>query len=92
MATLLADEQTDTSKGCGPLLRGGDGSRKPLRQEIFEYVRSRGQAARADITQALDISAGSATTITADLIASGLLREVEHMAREAGRGRPRVAL
>lgn len=77
--------------GCGPLLqRAYDTS--PLRQQIFEYVRAQGQAARADITEALGISAGSATTLTADLIAGGHLREIEHTAREAGRGRPKVAL
>jgi len=92
MARLLIDKTVDTTKGCGPLLRGGVGSPKPLRQDIFEFVRSRGQAARADITQALDISAGSTTTLTAEMIASGHLREVEHIAREVGRGRPRVAL
>ncbi|WP_368407138.1 ROK family protein [Sulfitobacter sp. THAF37] len=64
----------------------------PLRLQIFDYVRANGSAARADITRALDISAGSATTLTADLIAAGLLREVTGVARESGRGRPPVAL
>jgi predicted NBD/HSP70 family sugar kinase len=63
-----------------------------MRQNVFEYVRSRGQAARSDITHALAISAGSATTLTADLIASGFLREQASAPRENGRGRPRVAL
>jgi len=67
-------------------------SGQSLRQDAFEYVRSRGNATRTDITQSLDISAGSATTLTADLIASGYLREVEAPQRESGRGRPRVAL
>ena len=78
--------------GCGPLLSGNRGAVRPLRQQIFEYVRANGRAARADITRALDISAGSATTLTADLIASGFLREVAGTAREPGRGRPPVAL
>ena len=78
--------------GCGPLLEGGRKSGHSLRQQVFEYVRSHGQAARSDITRALDISAGSATTITADLIAAGFLHEVEGPAREQGRGRPPVAL
>ena len=59
---------------------------------MFEYVRANGQAARADITRALDISAGSATTLTADLIAAGFLQEVVGTPREQGRGRPPVAL
>ena len=78
--------------GCGPLLMGGRASGQSLRQDVFEFVRGRGHAARTDITQALDISAGSATTLTADLIASGFLAEIEGPPREGGRGRPRVAL
>jgi len=64
----------------------------PLRQQIFEYIRSHGSAARAEITQALDISAGSVTTLTADLIAEGVLQEIEDTRRATSRGRPRVAL
>lgn len=82
----------DPAEGCGPLLAGGRDSGTSLRQDAFEYVRGRGQAARTDITKALNISPGSATTLTADLIASGLLEEVESTPRESGRGRPRVAL
>jgi predicted NBD/HSP70 family sugar kinase len=40
----------------------------------------------------LGISGGSATTLTADLIAGGYLREVESHTRETSRGRPRIAL
>ncbi len=78
--------------GCGPLLEGENAKLPALRQQVFQHVRASGQAARADITHALQISAASATTLTADLIASGLLREVDTPAREMGRGRPRVAL
>jgi predicted NBD/HSP70 family sugar kinase len=63
-----------------------------LRQQILQFVRANGHAARAEIARALNISAGSATTITADLIATGILREVGDTARDPGRGRPRVAL
>ncbi|WP_246002194.1 ROK family protein [Pacificibacter maritimus] len=69
-----------------------------MRQQIFQFVRATGTTARADITRALQISAGSATTQTADLIAEGLLREVSQTERDPeperglGRGRPRVAL
>ena len=86
-----ADGQQPTD-GCGPLLQKTDDALRPLRQQVFEYVRSKGFAARSDITQALGISAGSATTLTADLITTGFLREVEQVARESGRGRPKVAL
>ncbi|MEP3346608.1 MAG: ROK family protein [Litoreibacter sp.] len=78
--------------GCGPLLHRDRGRELPLRQQIFQHVRALGRTARADLARALDISAGSATTLTADLIASGLMREVDGQARDIGRGRPRVAL
>lgn len=80
------------AEGYGPLLQAPRASKGGLRQRVFEYVRANGEAARADITRALDISAGSATTLTADLIAAGLLREVVGTPREQGRGRPPVAL
>ena len=74
--------------GCGPLLPVLGRDTTTLRQQIFEYVRASGRAARTDVTRALGISAGSATTLTADLIARGMLREVEGLAREHGRGHP----
>jgi predicted NBD/HSP70 family sugar kinase len=68
----------------------------PLRLQIFTHVRGAGRAARADITRALGVSAGSVTPAVAELIAMGLLREVEEPARDPGRdgarGRPPVAL
>mgnify|MGYP002700306226 CR=1 FL=1 len=86
----------DIPVGCGPQIDRGQSFPLPLRQQVFQHVRSSGRAARSDITRALGISAGSATTITADLIASGILREVSapagEQARELGRGRPPVAL
>ncbi|MDP5360211.1 MAG: XylR family transcriptional regulator, partial [Paracoccaceae bacterium] len=89
--TVESDESGGSS-GCGPLLPASGAEAKPLRQQIFEYVRASGRAARTDLTRALGISAGSATTLTADLISAGLLREVEGLPRETGRGRPPVAL
>ena len=80
------------AEGCGPLLRASQDSPRPLRQQVFEFIRGQGHAARSDITQALGISAGSATTLTADLIGSGFLREFERPSRGTGRGRPKVAL
>lgn len=82
----------EKTNGCGPLLDGESAKTPPLRQQIFQHVRSIGRCARADIAHALQISAASATTLTADLIASNLLREVDEPTRETGRGRPRVAL
>ena len=81
--------------GCGPLLPGPGAESKPLRQQVFEHVRAAGRAARADVARGLGISAGSVTTLTSDLIAVGLLREIEgtsRESRESGRGRPPVAL
>jgi len=94
MYDVIADQrgESDGPAGCGPLLSTDAPDAKPLRQQVFEHVRAAGRAARADVTRAIGISAGSATTLTADLIGSGLLREVEGLPREAGRGRPPVAL
>jgi predicted NBD/HSP70 family sugar kinase len=65
----------------------------PLRRQVFDHVRARGRAARADVARALGISAASVTAMTSDLLALGLLREVDvPLGREAGRGRPPVAL
>jgi len=93
MCDVVADQdESDGPAGCGPLLSTDTPDAKPLRQQVFEHVRGAGRAARADVTRAIGISAGSATTLTADLISSGLLREVEGLPRETGRGRPPVAL
>ena len=78
--------------GCGPITTGTQAVLKPLRQQVFEYVRASGHAARADLTRALEISPATATALTADLIAEGFLKEVEGPPRETGRGRPPVAL
>lgn len=78
--------------GCGPLLQSGAVKAASLRLQFFQHVRANGRAARADVARALKISAGSATAVTSDLIASGLLQEVSEQTRETGRGRPSVAL
>lgn len=88
-----ADEKVmQPVSGCGPLLDNVPNLNKPLRQRVYEHVRAQGRAARSDISRSLAISPGSATTLTADLIQAGLLREVSQVERDAGRGRPRVAL
>ncbi len=86
----MSDALTDPAPGCGPLLPGGEV--RPLRQMIFDHVRAAGRAARADISRALGISAGSVTVLTQDLIAAGFLREVAGPLRDTARGRPPVAL
>ncbi|WP_089269295.1 ROK family protein [Puniceibacterium sediminis] len=85
-------EDAPRISGCGPILSASAAPSRPLRQQIFESVRAAGRSARADVTRNLGISAGSATTLSAELIAAGFLREVEGLTREAGRGRPPVAL
>ncbi len=85
---------TDVPQGCGPFVPPPGRSVRPPRLQVFDHVRAQGRAARADVARALGISAGSVTTLTADLIALGLLREVDAVieGREPGRGRPPVAL
>ncbi len=88
-------EGRETPQGVGPVLPAPLRSATPPRRQVFDHVRAHGRAARADVARALGISAASVTTLTADLIALGLLREVEGVAldgREAARGRPPVAL
>ncbi len=87
----MKDQIPPSNAGIGPKHPDLHAS-KTLRQQVFEYVRAEGRTARADVTRALEISPGSATTLTADLIGAGVLREVEGAARESGRGRPPVAL
>ena len=51
-----------------------------------------GLTTRADVTRAFGVSAASVTQISADLIARGLLEEVEDTERAPTRGRPPIAL
>ena len=86
-------ESVVSSVGYGPILRPSAREANSLRQQIFEQVRASGQIARATIARSLDVSPGSVTALTADLIADGFLREVEGVTRdEFSRGRPPVAL
>lgn len=56
-------------------------------------IRRRGATSRADIAEALDLSPGAVSTISADLIERGLVRETgAESGPRTGRGRPRVAL
>lgn len=80
------------SSGCGPLLALPQDDTRPLRQQVFEQVRANGQMPRMGVARKLNISPGSVTTITSDLIARGLLQEVEDSQRGPSRGRPPIAL
>ncbi len=88
----LGVESSQTIEGCGPLLAHAGQEARTLRQQVFEHVRGAGRATRAEITRALRISPGSVTALTADLIATNMLREVEGPMRDGNRGRPPVAL
>jgi predicted NBD/HSP70 family sugar kinase len=78
--------------GCGPRLMLSQEDTRPLRQQVFEQVRAAGHMPRMDVARTLDISPGSVTTITSDLITRGLLQEVEDSQRGTSRGRPPIAL
>jgi len=81
------------SFGCGPLIQPLSETARPLRQQIFERVRAAGQMARVQLAKELCISPASVTTITSELIETGLLEEVQTSREgDSGRGRPAVAL
>ena len=86
------NESISPGIGYGPILRPSAREAYSLRQQIFEQVRASGQIARSTIARTLNVSPGSVTALTADLIADGFLREVGSVTREAIRGRPPVAL
>ena len=86
------NESIPTGIGYGPILRPSAREAYSLRQQIFEQVRASGQIARSTIARTLNVSPGSVTALTADLILDGFLREVGSITRETVRGRPPVAL
>lgn len=83
-----------TPLGCGPILSGAQEAARPLKLQIFEQVRSAGSLSRVQVAKELNISPGTVSTLTAELIEMGLLQEasVPREAGESGRGRPPVAL
>ena len=91
----ITQDDHEVPQGVGPVAPTPTRGQTSLRRHIFDHVRAQGRASRADVARALGISAASVTALTADLIGLGLLREVEGASldgREAGRGRPPVAL
>ena len=81
------------SVGCGPLIQPLSDTARPLRQQIFERVRAAGQMARVQLAKELCISPATVTTLTSELIDTGLLEEVQtRRESDTGRGRPAVAL
>ncbi len=68
--------------------------RESNRQHILAAIRRLELTARVDIARETGISAATVTSITADLVAEGLVEEVvdPNPGRETSRGRPRVYL
>jgi predicted NBD/HSP70 family sugar kinase len=94
MLTQGAGEgQHQQRKGVGPLIAPLSDFQRPLRQQVFERVRAAGMLPRVQVAKDLGVSPASVTTITSELIESGLIEEVM-TARDSdsGRGRPAVAL
>ena len=77
---------------CGPLICNDLARQRPLRLQIFDFVRAVGTVPRAQVAKDLGISPGTVSTLTADLIAQGVLRESHAAAGATPRGRPPVAL
>ncbi|TGD65680.1 ROK family protein [Tabrizicola sp. WMC-M-20] len=95
MFTQYAGGDTgDGRKGVGPLIPPLSDTLRPLRQQVFECVRAAGLIARVQVAKDLGVSPASVTTITSELIESGLIEEVATPPRdgETVRGRPAVAL
>jgi transcriptional regulator of PTS gene len=70
------------------------GLRAQNRRAIMAAIRNGMHTARVDIARETGISAATVTSITADLVAEGLVEEIldADPVRPNGRGRPRVAL
>lgn len=68
--------------------------RETTRLRILETIRDKGPIARTEIAVASDASPATVTSVTADLIASGLVEEVPLAGEnsQGRRGRPRVHL
>lgn len=80
-------------KGVGPLIPPLTESQRPLRQQVFELVRAAGLIPRVQLAKDLGVSPASVTTISSELIETGLIEEVSvPRDGEAGRGRPAVSL
>lgn len=85
-----AEEKT----GVGPLIPMLSDGYRPLKLQIFERIRAAGLIPRVQLARELSISPASVTTITQELIESGLIEEtaVQRGSEAPARGRPSVAL
>ena len=92
------EDEASARKGVGPLIPPLPDLLRPLRQQVFERVRAAGLIARVQVAKELGVSPATITTLTADLIESGLIEEVaaprdgDSGRPDAGRGRPAVQL
>lgn len=89
----MAEDDSISHRGCGPLIAPWSDQLRSLRQQVFDRVRATGLVSRAQVAKDLGISPASVTTITSELLDEALIEEVA-VAREgdSGRGRPAVAL
>ena len=62
------------------------------RVDIINTLRVFGPLARVDIGQRTQLSPATVTAITSDLVAEGVIREVQKPVSASGRGRPRVLI
>ena len=80
-------------RGVGPLIPALSEAQRPLRQQVFERVRAAGLIPRVTLAKELSVSPATVTTLTQELIETGLIEEVASPREgDVGRGRPAVAL
>ncbi|MEZ5911277.1 MAG: ROK family protein [Paracoccaceae bacterium] len=85
--------QPAAQKGCGPLIDSPSDTQRTLRQQVFERIRAAGLIPRVQLAKDLGVSPASVTTISSELLESGLIEEVAAPRdSDSGRGRPAVAL
>ena len=79
---------------CGPVIIADESASRPLKLRVFDFIRATGAVSRAQVAKDLGISPGTVSTLTADLIEAGVLREIVTARDPAAvvRGRPPVAL
>jgi predicted NBD/HSP70 family sugar kinase len=92
-AKAIRPHRIDGRKGVGPLIPPLTEGQRPLRQQVFDRVRAAGLIPRVTLARQLNVSPATVTTITQELIETGLIEEVAAPRdSEPGRGRPAVAL
>ena len=91
---MRASGDCDRRMCCGPLIVRDQVASQPLKVRIFELIRAAGPISRAQVAKDLRISPATVSTLTAELIAAGVLQTVggAHGPGDAVRGRPPVGL